>query len=83
MKKFLLSFFDKSFSFSPKKPFQILAERRATRREAISSQNAEIVNWRDSRVKYPQLQGSIRLFNRLDGAQLEARGSGPKIYRAD
>ena len=27
MKKFLLPFIDKSFSFSPKKPFQILAER--------------------------------------------------------
>src|SRR3989344_3365718 len=27
---------DKSFSFSPKKPFQILAERRASRREASS-----------------------------------------------
>ena len=36
---------DKSFSFSPKKPFQILAERRETRREVELSclQNS---NWR-------------------------------------
>src|SRR3989344_6774151 len=33
MKKFLLPFIDKSFSFSPKKPFQILCERRVSRRE--------------------------------------------------
>ncbi|PIY77882.1 MAG: hypothetical protein COY83_02725 [Parcubacteria group bacterium CG_4_10_14_0_8_um_filter_48_154] len=45
MKKFLLPFIDKSFSFSPKKPFQILAERRGTRREVELSflQNS---NWR-------------------------------------
>ncbi|OGZ29372.1 MAG: hypothetical protein A2562_04665 [Candidatus Nealsonbacteria bacterium RIFOXYD1_FULL_39_11] len=35
-KKFLLPFIDKSFSFLPKKPFQILAERRVSRREASS-----------------------------------------------
>jgi hypothetical protein len=45
MKKFLLPFIDKSFSFSPKKPFQILASRRGTRREVELSflQNS---NWR-------------------------------------
>ncbi|MDP2668768.1 MAG: hypothetical protein Q8P07_02970 [bacterium] len=37
MKKILLPFIDKSFSFSPKKPFQILCERRGTRRELTSS----------------------------------------------
>ena len=31
MKQFLLPFIDKSFSFLPKKPFQILAERRVSR----------------------------------------------------
>ena len=48
MKKFLLPFFDKSFSFSPKKPFQILAERRGTRREESSS-NLHFPNWRRGR----------------------------------
>jgi len=43
--KFLLPFIDKSFSFSPKKPFQILAERRGTRRE-IASSNLHFPNWR-------------------------------------
>jgi len=36
---------DKSFSFSPKKPFQILCERRGTRRELVSS-NLHFPNWR-------------------------------------
>ena len=36
---------DKSFSFSPKKPFQILAERRLCRRELTSS-NLHFPNWR-------------------------------------
>ena len=36
---------DKSFSFSPKKPFQILAERRETRRELTSS-SLHFPNWR-------------------------------------
>jgi hypothetical protein len=40
-----LPFIDKSFSFSPKKPFQILAERRGTRRE-IASSNLHFPNWR-------------------------------------
>src|SRR3989344_5040559 len=35
---------DKSFSFSPKKPFQILAERRVSRREPTSS-NLPFPNW--------------------------------------
>src|SRR3989344_5836610 len=45
MKKFLLPFIDKSFSFSPKKPLQIRAERRVPRREVELSflQNS---NWR-------------------------------------
>src|SRR3990167_4608186 len=45
IKKFLLPFIDKSFSFSPKKPFQILCERRVSRREVELSflQNS---NWR-------------------------------------
>jgi len=37
--------FDKSFSFSPKKPFQILAERRLCRREATSG-NLQNPDWR-------------------------------------
>ena len=45
MKKFLLPFFDKSFSFSPKKPFQILAERRGTRRE-VELSRLQNSNWR-------------------------------------
>ena len=44
MKKFLLPLIDKSFSFSPKKPFQILAERRVSRREATSA-NLHFPNW--------------------------------------
>ena len=36
---------DKSFSFSPKKPFQILCERRVSRRELTSS-NLHFPNWR-------------------------------------
>ena len=36
---------DKSFSFSPKKPFQILCERRVLRRELTSS-NLHFPNWR-------------------------------------
>ncbi|PIT89746.1 hypothetical protein COU23_02325 [Candidatus Kuenenbacteria bacterium CG10_big_fil_rev_8_21_14_0_10_36_11] len=36
---------DKSFSFSPKKPFQILAERRVSRRELTSS-SLHFPNWR-------------------------------------
>ncbi len=36
---------DKSFSFSPKKPFQILCERRVSRRELASS-NLHFPNWR-------------------------------------
>src|SRR3989344_9298255 len=45
MKKFLLPFIDKSFSFSPKKPFQILCERRVSRHELASS-NLHFPNWR-------------------------------------
>jgi hypothetical protein len=45
MKKILLPFIDKSFSFSPKKPFQILAERHVSRRELTSS-NLLFPNWR-------------------------------------
>jgi len=45
MKKFLLPFIDKSFSFSPKKPFQILAERRGTRRE-VELDFLQNSNWR-------------------------------------
>src|SRR3990167_1577767 len=55
MKKFLLPFIDKSFSFSPKKPFQILAERRVPRRKLTSS-NLHFPNWRrggDSNSRYP------------------------------
>ena len=36
---------DKSFSFSPKNPFQILCERRVPRRE-LSSSNLHFPNWR-------------------------------------
>ena len=36
---------DKSFSFSPKNPFQILCERRVSRRELASS-NLHFPNWR-------------------------------------
>ena len=45
MKKFLLPSIDKPVSFSPKKPLQILAERRVPRREVELSflQNS---NWR-------------------------------------
>ena len=45
MKKFLLPLIDKSFSFSQKKPFQILCERRVSRRELTSS-NLHLPNWR-------------------------------------
>src|SRR3989344_2195953 len=45
MKKFLLPFIDKSFYFSPKKPFQILCERRVSRRE-MTSTNLNFPNWR-------------------------------------
>jgi len=45
MKKFLLPLIDKSFSFSPKKLFQILCEQRGTRRELVSS-NLHFPNWR-------------------------------------
>jgi len=45
MKKFLLPFIDKSVSFSPKKPFQILCERRVSRRE-LASPNLHFPNWR-------------------------------------
>jgi len=45
MKKILLPFIDKSFSFSPKNPFQILAERRLCRCE-VSSKNLHFPNWR-------------------------------------
>ena len=45
MKKFLLPFIDKSFSFSPKNPFQILAESRQRRDEATSA-NLLFPNWR-------------------------------------
>src|SRR3990167_4556486 len=45
MKKFLLPFIDKSFSFSPKNPFQILCERRVSRRE-LTSPNLHFLNWR-------------------------------------
>ena len=38
-------FIYKSFSFSPKKPFQILCERRVPRRELTSS-NLHFPNWR-------------------------------------
>jgi len=48
MKKFLLSFIDKSFSFSPKNPFKILAEAepRLWRGEATIAQNPNSENWR-------------------------------------
>ena len=39
---------DKSFSFSPKKPFQILCERRVPRRE-LTSANLHFPNWRSRR----------------------------------
>ena len=42
--------FDKSVSFSPKKPFQILCERRVSRRELASS-NLHFPNWRYSLYK--------------------------------
>src|SRR3989344_1320114 len=45
---------DKSFSFSPKKPFQILAKRRVSRGELTSS-NLHFPNWRkweDSNLRY-------------------------------
>jgi len=45
MKKILLPFIDKSFSFSPKKPFQILAERRVPRRE-VELSRLQNSNWR-------------------------------------
>ena len=45
MKKFLLPFIDKSFSFSPKKPYEILAERRVSRRELTPS-HLHFPNWR-------------------------------------
>ena len=44
---------DKSFSFSPKKPFQILAERRVSRRET-SSKNLHFPNWRRDRDSNPR-----------------------------
>ncbi len=51
---------DKSFSFSPKKPFQILAERRGTRREVELSflQNS---NWRRGRDSNPRYLAVCRL----------------------
>ena len=45
MKKFLLPLIGKSFSFSPKKPFQILAERRHSRRE-VEPYRLQNSNWR-------------------------------------
>ncbi|OHA70482.1 MAG: hypothetical protein A3E07_03280 [Candidatus Wildermuthbacteria bacterium RIFCSPHIGHO2_12_FULL_45_9] len=39
------SIISSSFSFSPKKPFQILAERRVPRREATSFNFAKSENW--------------------------------------
>src|SRR3989338_7308611 len=45
MKKFLLPFINKSCSFSPKKPFQILCERSGARRE-FASANLHFLNWR-------------------------------------
>ncbi|MBI2056452.1 MAG: recombinase zinc beta ribbon domain-containing protein [Candidatus Sungbacteria bacterium] len=42
---------DKSLSFSPKKPFQILCERRVSRRELASS-NLHFPNWR---WRFPEL----------------------------
>ena len=47
--------FDKSISFSPKNPFQILCERRVSRRELTSS-NLHFPNWRwgwDSNPRCP------------------------------
>ena len=44
---------DKSFSFSPKKPFQILCERRVSRRELTSS-NLHFPNWRRGRDSNPR-----------------------------
>ena len=38
---------DKSFSFLPKKPFQILAEWRVSRRE-LTSANLHFPNWRSA-----------------------------------
>src|SRR3989344_2739631 len=43
--KISFALIDKSVSFSPKKPFQILAERRVSRRELTSS-NLHFPNWR-------------------------------------
>jgi len=45
MKKFLLPFIYKSFSFSPKKPFQILCEWRVSRRE-LDPPFLQNSNWR-------------------------------------
>ena len=44
---------DKSFSFSPKNPFQILCERRVPRRE-LSSSNLHFPNWRREWDSNPQ-----------------------------
>jgi len=43
--KISFALIDKSFSFSPKKPFQILAERRHSRHELTPS-NLHFPNWR-------------------------------------
>ena len=44
---------NKCFSFSPKNPFQILCERRGTRRELTSS-NLLFPNWRNRRDSNPR-----------------------------
>ena len=44
---------DKSFSFSQKNPFQILAERRVPRRELTSS-NLHFPNWRKEKDSNPR-----------------------------
>src|SRR3989338_7864614 len=52
---------DKSFSFSPKNPFQILCERRVSRRE-LTSPNLHFPNWRmrwDSNPLYSCEYGSL------------------------
>ncbi len=63
MKKFLLPFIDKSVSFSPKKPFQILAERRVSRREALSV-----------RLRNPELRCILKIA-RTEFARRASRGS--------
>ena len=59
MKKISFALIGKSFSFSPKKPFQILAERRASRREAsfVHLRNPELRRVQDSNLQVPKDTG--------------------------